>query len=96
METLCNAHGDPLEGTCRKTFPTPQRLAGLTEGDLRRLGLGYRAPYILDAARQIAAPQHFLNHRHIQRNLGIQHLADRAALFGLARRLLDHRAVALA
>ena len=61
METLCNAHGDPLEGTCRKTFPTPQRLAGLTEGDLRRLGLGYRAPYILDAARQIASGNLDLN-----------------------------------
>ena len=64
----------------------------------------YKLPFLriatpeAHAARPKTAPHGVLalHHRHIQRDLGIQHLADRAALFGLARRLLDHRAVALA
>jgi N-glycosylase/DNA lyase len=35
-------------------FPTPQRLAALTEADLRACKMGFRAPHLLAAARQIA------------------------------------------
>ena len=55
MEALCDTYGDPIAGTARKTFPTPERLAALTQTDLRQLGLGYRAPYILDAAQKAAS-----------------------------------------
>lgn len=36
------------------SFPTPQRLAVLTETDLRTCKMGFRAPHLLAAARQIA------------------------------------------
>ena len=36
------------------SFPSPQRLAGLTEADLRGCKMGFRAPNLLAAARQIA------------------------------------------
>ena len=35
-------------------FPTPSRLASLSEADLRSMGLGYRAPYIRSAALKCA------------------------------------------
>lgn len=56
IETLCTAYGDPFDGAGRRcfAFPTAQRLAGLTEADLAACGLGYRAKYVLDAARRAA------------------------------------------
>ena len=54
MEALSDAYGEPVEGTARKTFPTPQRLAALNKEPLCACGLGYRAPYVMDAARRIA------------------------------------------
>ncbi len=35
------------------SFPAARDLARLTEGDLREIGLGYRAPYILGLARDV-------------------------------------------
>ncbi|MBE7037991.1 MAG: DNA-3-methyladenine glycosylase 2 family protein [Ruminococcaceae bacterium] len=35
------------------SFPTPERLASLTEEDLAPLKVGYRAKYILDAAQKV-------------------------------------------
>ena len=57
MESLSDAYGTPLDGTHRKAFPTPQRLAACTEAELRQCGLGYRAPYVLDAAQKVASGQ---------------------------------------
>lgn len=54
MEALSDAYGEPVQGTARKTFPTPQRLASLDKEPLCACGLGYRAPYVMDAARRIA------------------------------------------
>ena len=43
------------------TFPTPQQLAGASEARLRELGLGYRAPYIVEAVAKVAAePEDYL------------------------------------
>jgi N-glycosylase/DNA lyase len=36
------------------SFPTPQRLASLTEADLRACKMGFRAPHLLAAAQRIA------------------------------------------
>lgn len=55
MEALCDAFGEPVEGTRRRAFPTPERLAALTEGEARLCGLGYRTPYLLAAARDVAS-----------------------------------------
>ncbi|HPS82454.1 MAG TPA: hypothetical protein PLP25_11415, partial [Candidatus Limiplasma sp.] len=57
MEALCNAFGAPVAGTSRKAFPTAERMARATEAELRACGLGYRAPYLLDAARNVASGQ---------------------------------------
>ncbi|MCE5343985.1 MAG: 8-oxoguanine DNA glycosylase, partial [Eubacteriales bacterium] len=54
VEALCDTYGKPVQGTVRKSFPTAERLAALAECDARSCGLGYRAPYLLDAARKVA------------------------------------------
>ena len=55
VERLCTAYGQPVEGTRRRSFPQPESLARAGEGGLRALGCGFRAPYVLDAARQVAS-----------------------------------------
>ena len=42
-----------LEGREYFAFPAPERLAALREEDLRAIGAGYRAPYLLQTARRI-------------------------------------------
>lgn len=53
VETLCARYGDPVPGG-GAAFPAPARLAALEEADLRSCALGYRAPYVLAAARMAA------------------------------------------
>jgi len=43
-----------MDGQVRHSFPTPQRLAEPSEQELRQLGLGFRAPYVAQAARLVA------------------------------------------
>ena len=52
METISAAFGSPvsLDGYTRYTFPTPVDLVEAGEMELRRLGLGFRAPYVYKAA----------------------------------------------
>lgn len=51
---LCKQFGDPIAGGF--TFPSPQRLADLGLEDLAELRCGFRAKYILDAARKCSGP----------------------------------------
>lgn len=37
------------------TFPTPEALASATDDDLRACSLGYRAPYVADAAQKVCS-----------------------------------------
>lgn len=55
VEALCAAYGDSveLEGRELHTFPDAGRVARLSEADLAPLRCGYRAPYILAAARAV-------------------------------------------
>ena len=55
METLAQHYGDPIamDGQVRHTFPTPAQLAEAGEAELRRLGLGFRAPYVDQATRSV-------------------------------------------
>ena len=55
VEALCDAFGEPVAGTRRRAFPTPERLAALAEDEARLCGLGYRTPYLLAAARSVAS-----------------------------------------
>ncbi len=56
MESMAQALGRPLElgGEVRHTFPSPSQLASAGETALRDLGLGFRAPYVISAAHQVA------------------------------------------
>lgn len=55
---LCECFGEPLgdnaSGNLRYAFPTPEKIAGVTELDLRKCKMGFRAPNLLGAAQQIA------------------------------------------
>jgi N-glycosylase/DNA lyase len=44
----------PFDGRTYHAFPTPDALAGATEGALRDLSLGYRAPYVVRTAEMVA------------------------------------------
>ncbi len=54
---LVEQFGEPAPGnTTRRAFPSPERLAGAAEEVLRgETRLGYRAPYVLGLARQVAS-----------------------------------------
>ncbi len=55
VEALCGRFGEPVEGTERKAFPTPERLAALSACEAGTCGLGYRTPYLMDAAQKVAS-----------------------------------------
>ncbi len=46
-----------FDGDTYHAFPTPKRLAEATEGELRDLGLGYRAPYVRRTAEMVASDE---------------------------------------
>lgn len=50
IERLCQAAGEPLAGGANG-FPEPDAVARLTEAELRGLGFGYRAPFIVRLAQ---------------------------------------------
>ena len=55
IDRLCSYFGEPIPGhPGRYAFPSARRLAGLNLEDLAPLRAGFRAKYILDAARKIA------------------------------------------
>ena len=53
VERLCAAYGESIGGGLN-AFPSAETVAGLTEDELRGLGAGYRAGYIISAARAVA------------------------------------------
>ncbi|MCL2571960.1 MAG: DNA-3-methyladenine glycosylase 2 family protein [Defluviitaleaceae bacterium] len=54
VDGLCRRFGEELAAG-GYTFPAPEALAHLTPEDLSSIKPGYRAPYIIDAARQVAS-----------------------------------------
>lgn len=56
IETFCRLFGESLEfeGVTYYTFPTAEKIAPLSAQDMAPLRCGYRAPYILEAARAVA------------------------------------------
>lgn len=57
LSRLCALFGDPIrfKGEMLYSFPMADRLAALSEKDLAPLRSGYRAPYLLSAARAVAS-----------------------------------------
>ena len=55
MERMADEFGAPLtlNGCTRHTFPSPADLAEAGEDELRRLGLGFRAPYVDQASKAV-------------------------------------------
>lgn len=55
MEALAENFGDRVfvNGDSRHAFPTPAQLSEAGEAELRRLGLGFRAPYVDKATRMV-------------------------------------------
>jgi N-glycosylase/DNA lyase len=51
---LCEKYGAPTLGAGHACFPGPEKIAPLTEAELRACKMGFRAPSLLNAARQIA------------------------------------------
>jgi len=54
IDTFCRRFGEAISGSSLYAFPTPQAVARLAVEDLAPLRAGYRAPYVLDAARKVA------------------------------------------
>lgn len=52
---LASKFGEPTLAAGSNSFPTPQRIAAASEAELRACKMGFRAPNLLNAARQIAA-----------------------------------------
>ena len=61
-----------------RTFPTPQKLASVTEAELRACKMGFRAPSLLAAARQIAD-----GHFNLEKIRELDYPAARAELMKL-------------
>ena len=57
VSTLAREYGDEVafDGKTYHAFPTPDQLAQATEAELRDLGLGYRAPYVVRTAEMVAS-----------------------------------------
>ena len=55
LENIAQAFGSPIEldGQTRHSFPAPAQLVEAGETELRRLGLGFRAPYVDRATREV-------------------------------------------
>ncbi|HHS96486.1 MAG TPA: DNA-3-methyladenine glycosylase 2 family protein [Chloroflexi bacterium] len=78
VEALVARYGDPLPSDpSRHAFPTPAQLAAAREEDLRAIGIGYRAPHLLDLARRVAGGE-----------LDLEQLKDGNVPAPRARRLL--------
>jgi len=61
ISLLCERYGEPLPVlptyAPARAFPSPARLARATEAELRACKMGFRAPYLLAAARTVASGQ---------------------------------------
>jgi N-glycosylase/DNA lyase len=61
VRTLCERHGTPVATETNQNhrpafaFPTAERIASLSETELRQCKMGFRAKYLLTAARRVAA-----------------------------------------
>jgi len=55
VANLCRMFGEPCAGDGEAfTFLTSERLAAVSEGDLKEAKLGFRARYVAEFARQAA------------------------------------------
>src|SRR6202008_1182739 len=57
VSVLCERFGEPIPAAPQYSpafaFPSPARLARASEAELRACKMGFRAPYLLETARQV-------------------------------------------
>lgn len=89
MERLSDAFGDTvaINGYRRNTFPTPIDLAEAGEMELRELKLGFRAPYVHQAA--IAVAEGRLDLDHLVRAPYDEAKAELMSLKGIGDKIAD-------
>lgn len=96
VQSLCASYGDPkgeIENETMYSFPQPEVLAQASETELRALGCGYRAPYIIGSAKAVTEGFSLEELRYAKRETGIRELcklpgvgvkvADCVLLYGL-------------
>eukprot|EP01118_Nematostelium_gracile_P012670 TRINITY_DN465_c0_g1_i1.p1 TRINITY_DN465_c0_g1~~TRINITY_DN465_c0_g1_i1.p1 ORF type:complete len:378 (-),score=80.47 TRINITY_DN465_c0_g1_i1:13-1146(-) len=91
IDSLCLKFGQKicdLEGSSYYSFPSPQVLAKLEEKQLRDIGFGYRAKYIVQSAQQVIekGPDWFDNLRKMEREKVQQELIQ---LMGVGKKVAD-------
>lgn len=60
--SLVDRFGEPSgQGAAHRAFPAPERIARSRETTLRKLGLGYRSPYLLKLARGVVSGEYDLD-----------------------------------
>ena len=55
VEALCQKYGEPIDDEGLYTFPTPESLAKTSESELAQCSLGYRVPYVMQAAQRVSS-----------------------------------------
>lgn len=93
---LAQAFGDAVsvDGSTYHSFPRPDQLATASEGALRELGLGFRAPYVERTAQMVASGEltvedlremsYYEAHEQLQAFPGVgPKVADCVSLFAL-------------
>lgn len=94
VSRLCEMYGIPVQGGY--SFPSAEKIAELTVEDLAPLRSGYRADYILNAAREVASGEldfaslESMSTAQVRKRLMSMHgvgkkVADCVLLFGLGR-----------
>lgn len=91
ISLLCERFGDPVAVPPGHppawSFPGPARLAGAREAQLRACKMGFRAPYLLEAARRVQSGELNLDGLH---DLGEAELRARLmTLHGVGRKIAD-------
>ena len=96
VQRLCSCLGEPIPSSDCFSFPSPQRLAAATLEELEPLRCGFRAKYLLDAARRVSSGQVQLDaipqmpleqaRAHLMQIVGVgPKVADCALLYGFHR-----------
>jgi N-glycosylase/DNA lyase len=91
IRALCDCYGEsvavPPGYPPARAFPSPALLAATTEAELRACKMGFRAPYLLAAARRIAAGELDLSRiRHLPVETARAELME---LPGVGRKIAD-------
>ena len=96
VQRLCSCLGEPIPSSDCFSFPSPPRLAAATLEELEPLRCGFRAKYLLDAARRVSSGQVQLDaipqmpleqaRAHLMQIVGVgPKVADCALLYGFHR-----------